>query len=276
MITVTSKNNQLFKECRKLAQKKYRDLSGKFLAEGEILVCEAFSCNLDIDALIVREGAQYTDINDFDEGLTARLGTDAAGRLSGQIGKAFVFSPELFGEICQTETSQGIIAVVNKRELSREDFISRIGPGDDILIMDRLQDPGNIGTILRTAEGAGYSACVAVKGTGDIYSPKVLRAGAGSIFRLPVIYVDDGEAAASLASDAGKRLAVTCVDGGVPYYMQDLSGDVALVIGNEGGGVSDVLMDCADIKITIPMSGELESLNAAVAAAILMFERVRK
>ena len=114
-----------------------------------------------------------------------------------------------------------------------------------------------------------------MSGTVDIYSPKVLRATAGMIFEIPVIYVTGEDKLRDILRKAGRRIAVTAVDGGVPYYEEDLSRGIALIIGNEGSGVSDAMIEMADVKVTLPMRGRIESLNAAVAAAILMYEAVR-
>ena len=111
------------------------------------------------------------------------------------------------------------------------------------MVLDRLQDPGNIGTIIRTAVAAGYDAIVTMKGTGDVYSPKVLRATAGMIFDVPIVPLSDRRELVKLAHDYGKRIAVTTPDGGIPYYDCDLRQDVFLVIGNEGNGIGDELIE---------------------------------
>ena len=187
-----------------------------------------------------------------------------------------VMTPKLFDHIAQTETSQGVLAVVEQKVWTDEEFAERCAGGKNIVVLDRLQDPGNIGTIIRTAEGAGYAAVVCMKGTADIYSPKVIRACAGSMFRMPILQIPDLPALKKLAGRLGKHLAVTCVAGATRYDELDLTKDIALVIGNEGNGCSDEMIEAADLRITIPMQGSLESLNASVAAGILMYETVRK
>lgn len=140
-----------------------------------------------------------------------------------------------------------------------------------MLILDRLQDPGNIGTMIRTAEAAGYSAIIAIKGTGDVTSPKVVRAAAGSVLRMPFFLAGSAGEAAEIVKSAGKKLVGTCITEAVPFYEVDMSSNTALIIGNEGNGMSDEFAALADTNIMIPMKGQIESLNAAVAAGIIMY-----
>ena len=180
----------------------------------------------------------------------------------------------MFKNIAQTKTSQGVIAAVRRPVVSPEDIVGSGGPGN-FVVLDRLQDPGNIGTIIRTADAAGYDLVIAVKGTADVFSPKTVRAAAGSLFRIPVLFVDTEEELPRFTRAAGKKLTAASPSGSRYYYEEDLSRDIALIVGNEGNGVSRSLMEKADMKIRIPMSGTIESLNASVAAAILMYETVR-
>ena len=142
-------------------------------------------------------------------------------------------------------------------------------------MLDRLQDPGNIGTILRTADAAGYGLAVIMKGTVDIFSPKVVRAATGSLFRMPVVFMDSISELVDFSRAAGRKLVATCLNAQSYYFDEDLSENIALIIGNEGNGISKELMESSDIRIKIPMHGNIESLNASVAAGILMYESVR-
>lgn len=259
MVYVTSAENPVYRDCLRLQKKKYRDREGACLIEGENLIREALENEVRIESLIIREDSRFTK---------------GVPRIAG-VRKIYVMNENLFRSAADTETSQGILAVIRKPEWTEEEIRGALSEGRNLVILDRLQDPGNIGTILRTAEGAGYGAALIVKGTADIWSPKVLRAAAGAVFRLPLVYADSPEAAADLTRRLGKRLLVTSVTGGVRYFDADLSRDAALVIGNEGNGVDDVFFGRADQKVFIPMGGRLESLNAAVAAGILMYETVR-
>ena len=179
---------------------------------------------------------------------------------------------KLFEALSDTSTSQGIIAVTEKKKYSLETFVEAVSENGNVVVMDRLQDPGNIGTIIRTAEAAGYKGIVMVAGSGDVYSPKVVRAAAGSLFRMPVMYVANADEAANVAKTMGKKLTVTCLENAVNCFDAELKENIALVIGNEGRGVSERLMELSDIRVKIPMEGSIESLNAAVAAGILMYQ----
>lgn len=254
MKNITSRNNEIFKNALKLTRKKYRDAEGRYLLEGVKPLRDAFAQGLDVEWVFLRK-------------------TSAPGiGVIGEDIRIAVLEDRLFDEISDTETSQGVIAVVRKNP---RDCFGFMGPGTAV-ILDRLQDPGNIGTIIRTAEAAGCSAVLAVKGTGDIYSPKVVRSAAGSIMRMPVADNLEPEEAADLCRQAGKKIAVSCLEDAESYMEADLGADTAIVIGNEGRGVSEEFMKLADVKVKIPMKGEIESLNAAVAAGILMFAAAGK
>ncbi|MCI8608248.1 MAG: RNA methyltransferase [Firmicutes bacterium] len=254
MREISSTDNRMIKLCQQLAHRKYRDKLGLYLIEGENLVDEAISEGADIETVLVREGY---------DGLPSCLEE-----------KAFWIKDGLFTRLAQTDTSQGILAIVRKREFSQATWMEK-GALGNFVVLDRLQDPGNIGTIIRTADAAGYSLVVAMKGTADVYSPKVVRAAAGSLFRVPVVLINDNEELISFIKAAGGKLVATCFDTDRYYFEEDLTENVALIIGNEGNGISPDLIENADVKVKIPMTGAIESLNAAVAAAILMYEKVR-
>ena len=255
MTTITSRDNQIYKLVQKLETKKYRDKTGLYLIEGENLVAEAAGHRADMETILIRDGY--------------------SGPLPGGTARNILTVDRgLFDKLADTRTSQGIMAIVRKPVFSSEEFIRKGAPGN-FVVLDRLQDPGNIGTIIRTADAAGYSLVMAMKGTADVFSPKVVRAAAGSLFRVPVAFVDSEEELLRFTRAAGKKLTATCLDGGLTYYEADLSRDIALVIGNEGGGVSRSLMENAQQKVSIPMKGTIESLNASVAAALIMYEAVR-
>lgn len=129
--------------------------------------------------------------------------------------------------------------------------------------------------MIRTAVAAGYSIVATIKGTADIYSPKVLRASAGMIFDIAVVELVDANDLKKMVSRLDKKIVVTDPRKGVPYYKCSLARDVALVIGNEGNGISEEILESSDIRVNIPMQGEVESLNAAVCASLLMYEAMR-
>ena len=271
-----------------LTAKKYRDRLGLYLIEGENLLREAIKNGVRIEYIIFAESAYerlltvFTDV----EGEPLDAGH---GRKSPE---TVIMNDKLFMNIAQTETPQGVLAVVGKPDISRKSFIESItgscdccnsgktaGTGREsgnVVVLDRLQDPGNIGTIIRTADAAGYGGIVLLKGTADIFSPKVIRAAAGSVFRMPIFFAEDPQEVLALMKECGKKTAATCFETENYYYQTDITKDTALIIGNEGNGICREFTEGADIKVKIPMYGNIESLNAAVAAAILMYEAVRE
>lgn len=262
LIRIKSGDNSRIRLVRKLATRKGRNAEGRFAVEGRNLVTEVLERDLDVDFIMIPAGA-----------------ADGAPEFIRKcIDSADVTVCEVpareFAGLTDAENGIGMLAVVRLREYA-PDLLDSLRPDDNILVLDRIQDPGNMGTLIRTAVAAGYKAIVAMSGTVDIYSPKVLRATAGMVFEIPVIYVPDEDTLRGLLGRSGRHVVVTDVNGGVPYYEEDLSKGIALIIGNEGSGVSDALMEMADVRVTLPMKGRIESLNAAVAAAILMYEAVR-
>lgn len=260
MESITAKGNQKYKLWKSLLTRKHREETGLFLMEGAVLLKEAFAAGEDfLDALIVRTGSEEAP------GVTELI--SSAGRLGI---RAFGLAGPLFDQLTDTETGKDVIGVF--RIPARE--IGNVRNG--LLILDRLQDPGNMGTVMRTAEAAGFDGIAAVKGTVDAFSPKVVRAASGAVLRLPVVYLDSEEEVLELCRREGLKIAAGDPLGTDLYGGADLSGRIALIIGNEGRGISESLMERADVRVRIPMEGKTESLNAAVAAAILMYETVRQ
>ena len=255
MIVITSNANESYKAILRLKQKKARDQEGLYLIEGPNLIREA----LDNGAAI----HQVVCSRDFKaEALPAHT--------------LFV-DDKLFQKLSDTESPQGIFAVVEKRVYSEGEFFqSAEAKTGNFVVLDRLQDPGNIGTLLRTADAAGYQGAILMKGTGDIYSPKVVRAATGSLFRLPVLPIDEPQEAIALLRKYGKKILCTSLQTEADYYHIDMRENIALIIGNEGKGVCKEFMEMSDLQVKIPMIGQVESLNAAVSAGILMYESVRQ
>ena len=254
MREIRSKDNRIVKRCEQLSMRKYRDQFGLYLIEGENLLAEAVKNHARIETVLLREGCQKS------------LPPQVADR-------TFLLDAGIFDKLAQTVTSQGILAIVAKEAARKEDFINL--PGSNFIVLDRLQDPGNIGTILRTADAAGYKLAILMKGTADVYAPKVVRAATGSLLRMPVVSMASAKELAEFTGAAGKKLTATCLDARRWYYDEDLTHDIALIIGNEGNGISRDLIESSDIQIKIPMQGNIESLNAAVAAGVLMYEAMR-
>ena len=178
-------------------------------------------------------------------------------------------SPQVMKEISDTMTPQGVLALVKMMKYSLEDLLEQEKPL--FLVLENLQDPGNLGTILRTGEGAGINGVIMSHDTVDIYNPKVTRSTMGSIFRVPFVYVDD---LLEVAETMKQKNIITYAAhlNGTDYTKEDYQKGTAFFIGNEGNGLTDATAGQADCLIRIPMKGQLESLNAGVAAAILMYK----
>lgn len=192
------------------------------------------------------------------------------------VGKKYqVVSDAVFKKISDTVTPQGILAVVKQKSYTVEQIVeNRNKTKSCIVVLDRLQDPGNLGTIVRTGEGAGISGIIMSSDCADIYNPKVIRSTMGSIFRVPFAIVDDLSKAVEQLKDSGIVTYAAHLKGEL-YNSGTLSDDCALLIGNEAKGLSEAVSEKADKLIKIPMEGKVESLNAAVATAILMYEARR-
>lgn len=254
MKKITSRENPIYKSVCKLTRRKYRDQSGRYLLEGIKPLTDALDIGIPIEMILRREGRHAGGVH-LDEDVTVELGA------------------KLFDAISDTEHSQGIIAVARKLQYDWESF-GRLFQSNtkNIVVLDRLQDPGNLGTIIRTAEAAGYGGILLMNGCADAYAPKVVRAAAGSLLRMPILEEDDVARAAGHLHDLQRHIVVTSLDAEQYYNAVDLSKSTALIIGNEGSGVCPEFLRAADAKIKIPMSGSIESLNAAVAAGILMYQ----
>ena len=174
----------------------------------------------------------------------------------------------LLKQLCSTENPQGIVGVINMQN-------KELKSGELVVLVDKVQDPGNMGTIIRTAHAAGAAGIVMTKGTVDIYNDKTLRSTMGSIFYIPIVEDDSLDFVKSL-KDEGYKLVVSSLQGKNNFFEENLQGKVMIAVGNEGNGVSNEVYDIADIKVKIPMPGEAESLNVAVATSIMIYEKIRQ
>lgn len=254
---ITSKDNKIIKDIKKLKEKKHRIASNKFIVEGFRFVAEALESSFFIPFLVVSEKV---------EGKFKNLKLKEKVKESTNI--IFV-SEEIFKSICSTDTPQGIAAVV-------ENKTAQIDNNEGFYILtDKVQDPGNMGTIIRTANAAGAKGIIITKGTVDIYNDKTLRATMGSIFKIPIVIDEDLRILKSL-KNKGFKLVVSSLDTNNNFYDINLKNKIIIAVGNEGSGISDEIYNLSDEKIKIPMPGNVESLNVAVAASIMMFEAVRQ
>ena len=256
MIYIESKENNLYKETKKLKERKGRTKSSKYIIEGFRLIQEAFKAGLDIE---------YIFINDEEE---KRI-DDYLGEYRHNV-KIYGLSDNLLKELCSTEKPQGIVAVVkmNKIDMALE--------GKFYLLCDKVQDPGNLGTIIRTAHAAGVDGIILTKGTVDVYNEKTIRSTMGSLFHIPVVY-DDGDLSIVRALiNKGFSLLSTSLEGDKNFFEEDLTGNLIISVGNEGNGVSKEVYELSDKKVKIPMPGGAESLNVAIASSIILYEIVRQ
>lgn len=256
---LTGLQNPLVKAAAELKQKKYRQQRGEFLAEGLRTAEEA----------VAFKAAQQIFYTATEDERTLKLLEQAA---SMQL-KLTCVSEAVMKKIADTETPQGIIAVCRMQEQTLEQLLAS---GKLLLVLDRVGDPGNIGTMLRTADAAGVGGIILLKGTADIYAPKTVRSSMGSLFHVPVLSGVAEQEFIDNAKKAGYQLLVTALDGADNLYQADLKGRLAFVMGNEAGGVSASLLQQADKRVFIPMRGRAESLNVAMAAGIVMFEAMRR
>ena len=257
MVCIESKENNLFKNTKKLKERKNRNKSSKYIIEGFRLVQEAFKANVDIDYLIVTEDAQGKIDQFLLDYITENI-------------KIYKMNESLFKELVSTENPQGILAVINMN------IIPIDAGGKLYLLCDKLQDPGNLGTIIRTAHAAGVQGIILTKGTVDIYNEKTIRSTMGSIFYIPIQYDDDNLSLVKNLKEDGFNLVVTSLDTDKDFFEEDLRGKVILTVGNEGNGISAEVLDLADTKVKIPMPGNAESLNVAIATSVIMYEKVRQ
>lgn len=253
---ITSTSNEQIKNIIQLKEKaKARKMSRMFTVEGIKMYSE-----------IPEEDLVSTFVSETFERENSRL----------FVGKKYqVVADSIFKKISDTVTPQGIMAVVRQKEYD-VDYImdNRSGEKSCIMVLDRIQDPGNLGTIIRTGEGAGISGVIMSSDCVDIYNPKVIRSTMGSIFRVPFAVTDNLPQAVDRLKDNGITVYAAHLNGQL-YNMGNLTKDCAFLIGNEARGLSDEVSDKADKLIKIPMAGKVESLNASIAAAILMYEAAK-
>ena len=185
-----------------------------------------------------------------------------------------VVSDTVFSHVSDTSTPQGILAVVRMPEYTFAQLLR--GRATRLLVLEDIQDPGNLGTMFRTGEGAGLSGVIMTKNTVDLFAPKTVRATMGSIYRVPFFVTDDLGATLAMLHTEGVRTYAAHLRGEKYYDELDLTGGCAFLIGNEGNGLTKETADLADTYLKIPMEGRLESLNAAMAAGILMYEAHRQ
>lgn len=250
---ITSTQNQQIKEIQALNQKhKERVKSGLFVAEGVRIFSEAPKKL--IHKVFVSESFEKNNLDLIKEY------------------RYEVIADYLFEKICDTKTPQGILCILKQPVYDRDSLLGDGSKAPFVLLLEDLQDPGNVGTIIRTAEGAGVSGIILTKGCADLFQPKTIRSTMGSIFRVPFVYEDDINDLIKWFKENRIHTYGAHLKGICSYTAPSYKEGTAFFIGNEGNGLSNGLSDKCDTLIKIPMEGKLESLNAAVASAILMYK----
>lgn len=205
-------------------------------------------------------------------------------------------SEDIFAKMSDTQTPQGILVVVDRPDYTLEDMLKNTMTDEEskessirqslierpsvkqplLVILEDIQDPGNLGTILRTGEGAGVTGVIMSRNTVDIYNPKTIRSTMGSVYRVPFLYVDDLKATLAELQEKNVTLFAAHLKGKKEYDELDFTGPVGFLIGNEGNGLKDETAAMADTYLRIPMEGQVESLNAAIATSLLIYEAHRQ
>lgn len=246
---ITSKDNEIIKNIKKLKEKKYR--LDSYIVEGIKMVKEAINENQEIALIAIREDFKI----DFDTKNT----------------KIVTISNKIFNDISDVKTPQGILAIIKKNQNNQIETNQEY-----ILALDSLQDPGNMGTIIRTADSANINQIIINKTTVDPYSPKVIRSTMGAIYRTNIIEVEDLKATLKEMKLKGFQIITTDLKATQSIYDINYNNKTVVVIGNEANGVSQEILQTADKKVIIPMLGKTESLNASIAASIMIYEYVRQ
>ncbi|WP_434297857.1 TrmH family RNA methyltransferase [Clostridium sporogenes] len=255
---ICSKDNHLIKEVRKLKEKKHRTQNKRFIVEGFRFFEEALKSNSSINKVFIEEKS-FNKLEELYQ--KYNINNDM---------ETYVVNYSVLKSISNTENPQGIVSVINYFKTEKLDLQNGF-----YILVDKVQDPGNMGTIIRTAHAAGALGIITTKGTVDVYNEKTLRSTMGSIFYIPIIEDENLEAVKSLQKK-GFKLLVSSLDTNSNFYDVNMKDNMIIAVGNEGNGISEDLNSLSDIKVKIPMPGAAESLNVAVACSIMTFERIRQ
>ncbi|MFB1050880.1 TrmH family RNA methyltransferase [Paraliobacillus sp. JSM ZJ581] len=243
---ITSVKNETIKQWNKLKKKKNREQTNQFLIEGNHLVEEVLKSDWPIEAIIVQENIDIPfDTRDCN---------------------IVIVSNNVMEHLTDTKAPQGIMAVVNRAEV-------QLTSNHRLLLLDSIQDPGNVGAMIRTADAAGFSGVILGENTVDLFNDKVIRSTQGSIFHLPIIQANLEEMCKNLKKEAVSIWAST-LDRANAINELTVPDKVALIVGNEGAGVSTTLIEQADKRVHIPIYGQAESLNVSVATGIMVYQMV--
>ena len=265
MQVISSKDNEFIKHIKKLKDKKYRDLNNEYIIEGIKIIEEAINEKANIKQVVICDDCEKT----------SNIPKDLMYEIAKQ--ECVYVTSKLFDSLTDVTNPQGILAVVEKNAMKATIAGSEeIDYNQDIVVaLDDIQDPGNLGTILRTVDSIGINQILVSKGTADSYNPKVVRSTMGAIFRVKIIECEDLEKTLQEIKKHQFEIVVTSLQTKNSIYDIDYQKKV-IVIGNEANGVEEKIQKLADKKVKIPMLGKTESLNASVATGIILYEYVRQ
>ncbi|WP_291259367.1 RNA methyltransferase [Fusobacterium sp.] len=245
---INSLDNNTVKKIKKLKQRKYRELNGEFIAEGRKFLDFLYEPNL----IVLKEGVEN------EENIAPKLDKFKCRKL--------IVGDKIFKELTSQENSQGVILVYPYCESSLEKL------EDNIIVLNNVQDPGNLGTIIRVGDAAGFKDIILTKGSVDVYNEKSVRSSMGSIFNMNIVYMEENELL-KLLKERGYKLHVTALEkNSIEYTQMKLEEKNAVVFGSEGNGVSKEMLESADETVIIPIFGSAESLNVAMASGIILYK----
>lgn len=258
-----SRSNKKVKYIKKLARRRFREKEGKFIVEGLRAVEEILEVSKAID-FVVYNGAIRNNPR----------GSELLSLIKGLNLPAFEVDENIFKELSSTETPQGILAVVCRPEISLKEIMANAPTL--LVLVDGIQDPGNLGTLVRTCAAIGVDGMILLPGTVDLYNTKTLRSTMGNIFKIPIVIAQHRDLLLKELKSSGLHIIVGEPESSKAIFEVDLTVPVVIAVGNEGNGVQEDLCLYADNKVKIPMSAGIDSLNVAVASGIMLYEVVRQ
>ena len=286
-IITSSKNEKLKNISALLSSKKERDKQGLFVIEGlrifqdTLKTAPEYIKDIYVSESFLKEHPADVILGDYSNSIKKRAGMVGLYKPGQEKVQIYTIKDSVFDSLSKTVTPQGILCTVSKPEHDLKEILSLACKNDGsdtandtqsrFLILENIQDPGNLGTMLRTAEAAGASGIIMSRDCADIFNPKVIRSTMGSVFRVPFVYVEDFTGAVQELKKSDITVYAAYLHGGESMREMQFDKKCAIMIGNEGNGLTDEAVSVADKRVFIPMSGQIESLNAAIAAAILLF-----
>lgn len=258
---ITSPSNKIIKDIKLLHKKKDRWKKKRFFIEGTRSVEQCIKSKGKIEYIV------------YSKELLSEDGEEFLADIKNEDYDFYEVPDKIFKSLSDTDNPQGILAVVGFNEYVLRDVFKE---NNFLLILDKVQDPGNLGTIIRTADAFGANGVIVTSGCVDVYNPKTIRSTMGSIFQIPIVHIDDIMEAIDILKGKNINIISSSLDTDKYSYDIDFKSDCALVVGNEAKGISSQVIDASDKLVKIPMSGKAESLNAAIASGVLMYEVLRQ